>query len=257
MKSKSISPALSKRIAAVPLGWPAPNVLGQSEMFMKKVVFDLHGPILDYASAACDLASKLYGVKLSPDQVKFYNMAFDKDFPLTPFQFNNVFVTLARLGRGGYGDLGVRPGTQELFKALHAAGIATEIWTWVPGAAEHNHETRKAYGTGIAQAATYDLIRELGLVEHVERQVRFIKPDAKVPEMMKDHLPLIIEDNPVTAVTAGYSYGHACILTPEPYNEHLSCPGVLRLNSHAELAPAIIDFFEKLEKAGAIIGGAR
>ena len=72
--------------------------------------------------------------------------------------------------------------------------------------------------------------------------------------MMEEHAPLIIEDNPVTAVHAS-STGHACILTPEPYNVHTSDSGILRLNDHSELAAAVIDFFAKLEAAGSIAEG--
>jgi hypothetical protein len=254
MKKQLLSPALRKRAAAVPLGWPPQNLLDQKGEFVKKVIFDLHGPILDWASAFCDVAASLYGVKLDAAAVRYYNMAFDSQFPLTPEQFNNVFATFARLGRGGYGSLEARPGIKETFKQIQAAGIVTEIWTWVPGAAEHNHETLKAFGTGIAQSATYELIERLGLVDNVQRRVRFISPNSKVPTMMEEHAPLIIEDNPVTAVHAS-STGHACILTPEPYNVHTADTGILRLNDHSEIASTVIDFFQKLEAAGAIAEG--
>jgi len=254
MKKQLLSASLRKRAAAVPLGWPPQNLLAQKDEFVKKVVFDLHGPILDWAEAFCEVAASLYGVDLKPAAVRYYSMAFDNEFPLTPEQFNNVFATFARLGRGGYGDLKPRPGIQETFKQIQAAGIATEIWTWVPGAAEHNHDTLKAFGTGIAQAQTYELIEKLGLVDNVKRRVRFISPTSKVPQMTEEHAPLIIEDNPVTAVHAS-STGHACILTPEPYNVHTSDSGILRLNDHSELAAAVIDFFAKLEAAGSIAEG--
>jgi hypothetical protein len=254
MKKQLLSPALRKRAAAVPLGWPPQNLLDQKEEFVKKVVFDLHGPILDWSNAFCEVASRMYGVDLSAATVRYYSMAFDSQFPLTPEQFNQVFATFARLGRGGYGALEPRPGIVETFKQIQAAGIATEIWTWVPGAAEHDHNTLKAFGTGIAQSATYELIESLGLVDNVKRRVRFISPTSKVPTMTEEHAPLIIEDNPVTAVHAS-STGHACILTPEPYNVHTSDSGILRLSDHSEIAPVVIDFFRKLEEAGSIAEG--
>lgn len=254
MRTKTLSRSLQAKAAAVPLGWPPANLLDQKEQFVKKVVFDLHGPILDWAKAFCEVAENLYGVNLDAAAVRYYSMAYDSSFPLTPAQFNQVFATFARLGRGGYGSLEARPGIAETFKQIQAAGIAVEIWTWVPGAAEHDHETWKSFGTGIAQSATYELIERLGLVDDVKRRVRFISPTHKVPEMLEAHIPLIVEDNPVTAVHASSS-GNACILTPEPYNEHTSDSGILRLNDHTEIATVVIDFFAKLEKAGAIIDG--
>jgi hypothetical protein len=255
MKKKSLlSPALAKRAAAVPLGWPPQNLIDQKDEFVKKVVFDLHGPILDWSEAFCEVAASLYGVDLNSADVRYYSMAYDSKFPLTPEQFNNVFATFARLSKGGYGALKPRPGIVETFKKIQAAGIVTEIWTWVPGAAEHNHETLKSFGTGIAQQATYELIESLGLVDNVKRRVRFIAPTQKVPQMLEEHAPLIIEDNPVTAVHAS-SVGHAAILTPEPYNVHTSDSGILRLNDHSELADVVIDFFAKLEAAGSLAEG--
>lgn len=254
MKKQLLSRSLQTRAAAVPLGWPPANLLEQRETFVKKVVFDLHGPILDWSKAFCELASGIYGVNLDEAAVRYYNMAYDSKFPLSPDQFGRLFQTFARLGKGGYGSLEVRPGIVETFKALREAGIAVEIWTWVPGAAEHDHDTLKAFGTGIAQSATYELIESLGIVDNVQRRVRFISPNSKVPAMLESHIPLIVEDNPVTAVHAS-SAGNACILTPEPYNLHTRDQGILRLNDHSELAPVIIDFFRKLEAAGAIAEG--
>lgn len=241
--------------SAVPGGWPPANLLKQPDMFKRKVIWDLHGPILDWATAFAEVASGLYNVKIDAKAVRFYCMGYDADIPLTPAQFDAVFPHFARLARGGYGSLRVTPGIQETFKALAAAGISSEIWTWVPGAAEHHHETKKAYGTGIAQSTTYKLIESLGLVKNVRTGVRFIRPDAKAAEMAREHAPLIVEDNPVTAVAAGMNFGHACLLTPETYNQGLVAPGVLRLDSHDQLAATIIAFFNALDEAGALLGG--
>ena len=252
MNSTKRGRTLKEKTAEVPNGWPPANLLAQPEMFVRKVVFDLHGPILDWATPFCEVAEGLYGVKLDPAKVSIYNMAYDASFGLSPAQFNNAFVTFARLARGGYGDLPARAGIQETFAKLKAAGIAVEIWTWVPGAAEHNHDTLKPFGTGIAQSGTLELIRSLGLVDDVQRQVRFISPNAKAAEMAEEHIPLIVEDHPVTAVAAGM-FGNACILVPETYNEHIVAPGVLRLNRHSELASTIIGFFKAMDTAGALL----
>jgi len=252
---KSLKSSLQTRAAAVPFGWPPANLLSQKEAFRKKVVFDLHGPLLDWSTAFCEVAGGMYGVKLDPAQVRHYNMGMDEGFPLSPKEFNAVFPVFARLARGGYGALAIKPGMVEALNQIRAAGISVEIWTWVPGAAEHNHETLKSFGTGIAQSVTRELLVESGLVKDGMRDIRFIKPDAKVGQLAEDHIPLIVEDNPVTAVAAGMAAGLACLLTPEPYNVHLAANGILRLNSHSEIAPAIIDFFAKLDAAKCFLGG--
>lgn len=254
MKDLKIGNSLAKKMAAVPLGWPPSNLTRQRETFVKKVIFDLHGPILDWAKSFADVAGRLFGVDIKPEAANFYSMGHDVDIPLTPAQFTEVFDHFARLARGGYGDLAVTPNIREMFEQIHAAGIRTEIWTWVPGALDNNKATLVSHGTGIAQSATYELIRNLGLVDDVLRDVRFINPASKVPEMVEEHIPLIIEDNPVTAVEAGMNYGHAAILVPLSNNVSLQGTGILRLEDHSQIAAAVIDFFRKMEDAGALIG---
>jgi hypothetical protein len=250
-----VSAALQKRMDAVPLGWLPPNLLGQKEMFRKRFVTDLHGVILDWTASFCSVAKEQYGVNLDPSAIRHYMMGYDIRFPITPAQFASVFSIVVRLkGKDGYGGLPVRPGAVEAFKAIKAAGIKYEVWSWVPGASEHDSETLKAFGTGIAQLGTYEHLVKLGIIDDPVRQIRFVSPAKKAADMAADHVPLIIEDNPVTAVHAGYAYGNACIMTPERYNENLVSPGVLRITDLSELAPAVIDFFEKLEKAGALAG---
>lgn len=257
MISKRISSALRTRMAAVPLEWPPKNLLDQPEMFVKKVVFDLHGPILDWSTAFCAVAKSVLGVDVDPKAAKFYHMDYDANIGISPKQFQSLFPIFARMARGGYGDLEAREGIRETFEAIHAAGIKTEIWTWVPGAAEYTPGNLRAYGTGIAQSTTRDLVARLGLLKDVQRDLRFVKPDQKVPFMAEEHLPLIVEDHVGTAVAAGSVFGLAAILTPETHNEHLVSQGVLRLRDHAEIAPTVIDFFAKLEAAGALLGGKR
>ncbi len=132
-----------------------------------------------------------------------------------------------------------------------------EIWTYAPGATDHNPDTLAANGTGAAQKETMDLIERLGILENPRKQVLFVKPHEKAVEMAKEHIPLIVEDHPLTAVHAGTIYGNAAILVPEPYNVNVSVPGVLRLDNRADLAPAVIDFFKKLEEAGCLLSNGR
>lgn len=99
---------------------------------------------------------------------------------------------------------------------------------------------------------TRDLIVKLGLPVDVERDLRFMKPERKKWEMAEEHIPLIVEDNPETAVAVA-SAAHAVILVPEAYNKSLSFNNVLRLNDRGELAPAVINFYKKLDEAGVLL----
>lgn len=255
--SKNTRARLSKAGSAVPMGWPPENLLSQKGEFQRKVVSDLHGPILDFMGRFAEFAGKLYGVKIDPAKARFYSPGFDNGMNITPHQFSEAFTAFQRLSRGGYGDLKPLPGIADAFKRIRKEGIQIEIWTWVPGVSDYDPDTKLAYGTGIAQHATYELLEKLGLVDDVRKSVRFIKPEAKVPTMAQEHIPLIIEDHPVTAVSAGMAYGHAAILVPEPFNKNLVAPGVLRLDDRADLADSVIEFFNVLEKAGSLLGERR
>ncbi len=256
-----MSTRLSKRLvqaaANVPLGWVPPNILAQKQMFLRKVVFDFHGPISDFNNPIAAYLSGLYGVEIDPAKMlDHYRWGYNSGMPITQPEFERGLENFGRLARGGFGDLPAMPGIKEAFKQIQDAGIAIEIWTYVPGASDHSHDTLLARGTGIAQVNTLELVEKFGIVENVRKQVRFIKPEAKVANMALEHIPLIIEDHPVTAIQAGAEYGHAAILVPEPYNKNISAPGVLRLENRADLAPAIIDFYKKLDEAGCLIGKA-
>ncbi|MBX9688522.1 MAG: hypothetical protein K2X27_17570 [Candidatus Obscuribacterales bacterium] len=255
-----MSNKLSKRFTAAAsslhLGWPPKNLLGQKKMFLKKVIFDLHGPILDFNTPFLGHLSGLYGVPLDETMLDHYNMGYNARMPITPHQFNRGLENFGRLARGGFSDLPAKAGIVEALKQIQEAGIKLEIWTYAPGATDYSHDTLVANGTGIAQLSTIECIQRLGIVKDVRKQVRFIKPEAKAPTMAHEHCPLIVEDHPVTAMAAG-TYGNAALLVPEHYNQGISAPGVLRLDNRTDLAPAVISFFKELEEAGSLIGGGR
>jgi hypothetical protein len=178
-------------------------------------------------------------------------MGYDANMPITPQQFDEAFMAFARLGKGGYGDLAAQPGIVEDMKAIKDAGIDIEIWTWTPGAAEIQPDRLVAYGTGIAQRVTLDLIERLKLP--VKRnQVRFIKPGSKPWEMAEEHIPLIVEDSVETAVGVAMTVGHAAILVQEPYNEGIEARNILRV-PRKDLAPAVITFYRALDEAGVLL----
>lgn len=238
----------------VPFGWPPANLLLQKEMFLKKVIFDLHGPILNFNAAFLAHLSGLYGMDLDVSMLDHYNMGYNARMPITPNQFQRGLENFNRLARGGFSDLPAMPGIVEALKQIQDAGIKLEIWTFAPGATDYSKDTLLSNGTGVAQHGTLECIEKLGIVKDVRKQVRFIRPEAKASLMAQEHIPLIVEDYPVTAVTAGAAYGNAALLVPEPYNVGVSAPGVLRLEKRSDLAPAIIGFYKKLEEAGCLIG---
>jgi hypothetical protein len=234
-----------------------PNLLAQKKTFLRKVAFDFHGPITDFNNPIAAYLSGLYGVKIEPSMLNHYKWGYNASMPITQPEFEQGLMNFGRLARGGFSDLPAMEGIVEALKEIQAAGIALEIWTYVPGATDYDAETLVARGTGIAQLGTRTLIEKLGIVANVDKQVRFIRPDQKIAKMALEHIPLIVEDHPVTAVQAGAEFGSAAILVPEPYNRGIAAPGVLRLENRAELAPAIIDFYKKLDEAGCLIGNRR
>lgn len=252
--TQKLSRGFIEASSKVPIGWPPANLLSQKEMFLKKVIFDLHGPILDFNGPFLAHLSGLYGKDLDVSMLDHYNMGYNARMPIDPNQFQRGLENFGRLARGGFSDLPAMPGIVEALKAIQEAGIKLEIWTYAPGATDYSHDTLLSNGTGVAQLGTLECIERLGIVKDVRKQVRFIRPEAKASAMAREHIPLIVEDHPVTAVTAGAAYGNAALLVPEPYNAGVSAPGVLRLEKRSDLAPAIISFFAKLEEAGSLIG---
>jgi hypothetical protein len=66
-------------------------------------------------------------------------------------------------------------------------------------------------------------------------------------------VPLLIEDNPETAVSVGMGIAHAVILVPESTNLGLVAPNVLPLTERKDLAKSVISFFAKLADAGLLL----
>lgn len=254
-----LSKRLINAVANVPKGWLPPNVLAQKKTFLRKVIFDCHGPLVDFNNPLAAYLSGLYGVHIDPAlMLDHHRWGYNAKMPISQPEFEQGLMNFGRLARGGFSDLPEQPGIVKDIKAIQEqADISVEVWTYVPAATDYDADTLLARGTGIAQLGTYELIEKLGIVKDVRKQVRFIRPDQKAAKMALEHIPLIIEDHPVTAVQAGHEYGNAAILVPEPYNEGLSAPGVLRLDNRADLAPAIIDFYKKLDAAGCLIGNRR
>ena len=243
-----------KLVLSSPFTWPPESVLNSkgNHRWSRKVVFDLHEVIVEWGNQFAEFINRTHpGVNMQFDAQRFYNAAFDPDSNLTPELFDEAFATFARLSVGGYGDLKPIAGIVDTIKKIQAAGIKVEIWTWTPGAAELQPQHLNAYNTGIAQRVTRDLVRKLGLPIDAERDLRFMSPSSKIREMVEDHVPLIVEDNPATAVQV-FNYGHAAILVPTTYND-ITCRNVLRLSDRSELADAVIDFFKKLDEAGVLL----
>jgi hypothetical protein len=225
---------------------------GSNFKWSRTVVFDLHEVIVKWVAQFINFANLTYGYNITPKGSSLYNLQFDPSVSITPEQFEEAFSAFARLSTGGYGDLEAHDGIVEAMQAIKDAGINIEIWTWTPGAPETQLTGLKSYGTGVAQRVTIDLIKKLGIPVDVDRQVRFMGPDRKKWEMVEERVPLIIEDNPETAVGVGRGIGHAAILVPEPYNNIVS-ENVLRLTDRKQLAATVIDFFKKLDDAGVLL----
>lgn len=238
-----------------PFVWPPQSVMNPGENFLwaREVVFDFHEVCVKWVKQFVEFLNQTYGYDLNPNTIDFYNMQFDPSLPLSPEQFDEAFVTFARLSAGGYGDLEAHPGIRETMEKIKNAGIEVKIWTWTPGAADRTAGGYKSYGSGMAQRVTRELIQKLGLPVDVDRDVRFLHPSQKKWKMAEDHIPLLIEDNPETAVSVGLGTAQAVILVPEKYNEDLLCKNVLPLNERKDLADTVIDFYAKLDAAGLLL----
>ena len=230
------------------------NVLAHGQNFWRReVIVDFHGVVVDWTTKFCRFASKtLNRPGITPEKVQYYYPGYGADMPMSPSEFEELFSHFARLAKGGYGDLEAYPGIVRALKQIRKAGIDLQIWTWTPGPSETSFYHSTAFGSGVSQGVTKTLIRTLGLPVD-ERKVKFLSPGQKLFKMAEDHIPLIIEDNPMTAITAGVAFGHACIMMPQPFNEGVMCPGVTRLSKHSQLAPVVIRFFDQLEKAGVLL----
>jgi len=228
------------------------NMLDQGPAFWeKRLVWDLHGVIVNWIEPFCKFASRVTGRNIDPDKVRYYRAGYDSQIPMSPAEWDTLFTQFARLGKGGYGDLKPYPGAVEAMQEIAAAGITSEIWTWTPGASEIDFNG-KAYGSGIAQGVTLKLIEKLGLPVD-KREVRFMSSSVKGANLAHEHYPLLVEDNPTTAVHVATDFGQACLLLPQPYNKGLLCPGVTRLEGYSQLAPTVIEFFKQLETAGVLL----
>lgn len=245
------------QVAAMPYpyAWPPASVLnpGPNFFWKREVAFDFHQVIANWVEQYVKFVNKTYGYNIDHTKVDFYNLQFDPNIPLTPEQHEESFIAFARLSKGGYGSLKAYEGVQATFQKILDAGISIKIFTWTPGAAEKIQGGEKSYNSGIAQRVTRELIESLDLGLNVDRDVKFISPGAKKWKMAEDHIPLLIEDNPETAVSVGMGIAHAVILVPETTNLGLIAPNVLPLNDRKDLAKTVISFYSKLDAAGLLL----
>lgn len=234
--------------------WPPVSILnpGPNFKWSREVVFDFHEVCVKWTERFVAYVNRTYGYNMDANALDFYHMQMDPSNPLTPEQFEEAFVSFARRSEGGYGDLEAYDGIRKTMQRIKKAGIEVKIWTWTPGAAEQKFSGNSGYQTGIAQRVTLDLIKKLDLPVDVDRDVRFMTPGKKKFELAKEHIPLIVEDNPETAVGVA-SMAHAVILVPTSYNDSLAFRNVLPLSDRNDLADTVIGFFKELDAAGVVL----
>jgi len=238
-----------------PYAWPPESVLspGANFAWKKEVAFDFHQVIANWVEQYVKYINKTYAFNIDHTKIDFYHMQFDPRIPLSPEQHNEAFVNFARLSKGGFGELKSYDGIRETIRKIKDAGIKVRIYTWTPGAAERIPGDAKSFNSGAAQRATMDLIKSLDLGIDPIRDVKFIGPGEKKWKMAEEHVPLLIEDNPETAVGVGMCAAHAVILVPETTNVGLIAPNVLPLTNRKDLAKTVISFFKKLDEAGLLL----
>ncbi len=254
-KTAKVKGVAEHQLVRSPHPWPPQSVLepGLHHLWERTVVFDFHEVCVDWFSKFANFVNQTCpGANIDSAKHRYYVAGYDPNIEMTPDQYRDAFFQFARLARGGYGDLEPVPGIKDAMERIVKAGIEIEIWTWTPGAAD-TWKGFNAFSTGIAQQVTATLINKLGLPLDPTRQLRFMHPGAKKWEMAEEHIPLIVEDNPETAVGVGTTLAHAAILVPTSYNAGVVAPNVLRLDDRKELAPVVIDFFKKLDEAGVVL----
>lgn len=238
-----------------PYAWPPESVLKPGDNFLWKpvVVFDFHQVVTNWVEQYVKYINLTYNRNIDHTKISLYNLQYDPQVNLSPAEHEEAFVNFARLSRGGYRALKAYPGIKETFRQILDAGIKIKIFTWCPSATEKINGGEKSFGSGMAQRATRELIESLDLGIDVDRDVKFMGPGDKKWRMAEEHLPLIVEDNPETAIAVAMGIGHAVILVPEPQNEGLVAPNVLRLKDRNDLASTVIGFFEKLDEADLLL----
>lgn len=238
----------------VPFGWPPANLIAQKREFDRTVVFDLHGPIVDWSGRFCEYASIKLGRNIDASKMVHYCSGYDAGMPITPREFFELFWAFAALSNGGYDSLKAQPHAVESIHKIQKAGIKVQIWTYVPGPSDADSDTLISLDTGASQEGTMRLLEKIGVgtAREVRRMVRFVHPEHKAAQMGKESLPLIVEDHPATAVMHSMAYGGATILVPETYNSNITAPGIMRLDNRADLADAVIGFFDGLGQAGCL-----
>lgn len=229
--------------------WPPSSLLRVNDPYFKwskTVMFDLHGVVFDWETPFHEFASQFYGFTFNNVKREFYDIARDPNTPISPDQFADVFTEFVKRAQGGYGDLQPMEGVIEQMALLKKAGINVLICTWTPGAMDARPDGSATFGSGIAQRVTEELIlKHLGGIVG-KSDIVFASTHAKKRIMLDERIPLIVEDNAETAVGVAQS-ALGAIVMPQPYNEGLAFPNVLRLDSYNQLAHAVLTFFDKLE----------
>ncbi|HEY9777500.1 MAG TPA: hypothetical protein V6C81_27300 [Planktothrix sp.] len=238
-----------------PYAWPPESVLspGPNFLWKREVAIDFDQVVANWTEQYVKFINLTYGYNIDHTQIDCYNMQFDPRIPLTPEQHEEAFIAFSRLSRGGFDALKPYDGIRDTFRAILDAGIRIKIYTWVPGATEKVPGGAKSFNSGQAQRARFEMIKALDLGIDPMKDVKFMGSAAKKWKMAEEHIPLIIEDNPETAVGVGMCAAHAVILVPEATNAGLIAPNVLPLRDRKDLAKTVISFYQKLDAAGLLL----
>ena len=245
-------------IAAAPTAndWPNASILNPPPHFQwsRILMTDLHGVIADWEGNFKKFAEKHFGRTFNATSRTFYDIARDPSQPLTPDQFNDLFIEFVRLP-DGYGGLEPNAEIIRQFEEIHKAGIKIVVATYTPGACDTRPDGAMGFHHGIAQRVTKELIlKHMGHIVR-EQDIIFCRPSEKKYMMFDMHCPILVEDHPVTAVDVATS-AHSAILVPRSYNASIiNVQNVLRLENDNQLADAVLTAFEALLDRGVLANG--
>jgi hypothetical protein len=241
-------------IAAAPkaVDWPHSSILNPPANFKwsRILMSDLHGVLFDWEGHFAKFAG-LRGLNFNTQTRKFYDIGRDPSQPITPDQFNELFIEFVRLPEG-FGGLEPNMEMIRQYEIIAKAGIKIVIATFTPGATDLRPDGAMGFQHGMAQRVTKELIlKHLGHIVK-ETDIIFCKPSAKKHMMFEMHCPILVEDHPVTAVDVATS-AHSAILVPRSYNDSIvNVRNVLRLDSDNQMAHAVLTAFEALLDAGVL-----
>lgn len=222
----------------------------QTQRWQRKVIIDLHGVIKNWVKEFVAFVYEKTGIKLAEEQAIYY-FWYDGNSPLLAEVGQELFHEFALLNKNGYGNLEDYPGARQALQAINRLKVEYEVWSYTPGAIEQSVNHGIPYGSGTAQATTIDMLLRDDVIKSAHG-LEFMHGLKKPREMSNQMIPILIEDDPVTAAMARGHYGLAVIVIDHRYNRCVSGQGIVRVPSLKEAVQVVKQMMQELEDKGVL-----